>query len=394
MTNSDSKLPESYAAVLTPAGRAAIATIVVVGPEVESRLARCFHSAIGTPLPNIPINRIAFGTWSCDGESFGEELVCCRTSPNEVEIHCHGGRAAIAKILDDLQQAGFPTVHSEQHLSRSEQGTRAELILALSKTSTDLAAAHISAQLQGSLERALHDLVQTVEKNPQDGVLATEVLLKRFQFAQRILQPTHIVISGLPNVGKSSLINQIAGYERAIVYDQPGTTRDVVKITTAIAGIPVEISDTAGIRTTSDDLESEGIERAQQQIRMADIVLFVFDVTQKFDNQWFDEQTKLMGSGQKQIIVLNKCDLPREAETPPESILVSAKTGEGMDLLFEAITRLLNPAAVEVGQPMPVSKRQCGLLQKVLERLKSGNPEEAISLVREILSGPVGDSFN
>src|SRR5262249_26206167 len=142
-----------------------------------------------------------------------------------------------------------------------------------------------------------------------------------------LAQPWRLVVAGPPNVGKSSLVNALVGFERAIVFDQPGTTRDVVTALTAFSGLPVELCDTAGLRNTDDSLEAAGVARAQEQAAAADLVLLVLDVSQP----WMADQRELVDTWPRAIVVLNKADLvdanqPRSLKQP--SVTTSVVTGE------------------------------------------------------------------
>ncbi len=373
----------SFAALTTPAGRAAIATIVAVSENVASKLEPLFHSASGLSLSEIPINQIAFGIWCNDNNSTGEELVVCRFSSDTIEIHCHGGHAASSAILQDLSKCGFEILSADQYLEQQSIGNiRAEALAAASKATTELAAAHLLAQYHGALENALHELRKTInDTDSTESLLVVDSLLRSYALAKRLTTPTRIVIAGPPNVGKSSLINCIAGYERAIVFDQPGTTRDVINIATAIDGFPVDLSDTAGIRTSQDELESEGIDRARQQIQIADIVLFVFDIRAEFDEAWYREHQLLLHDEQQQILVFNKSDLVSGSQAQTNGILISAKTGSGIDQLFNAISKLINPDDLTVGCPLPFLPRHENVLQQIRRHLVADQKAEAIELI-------------
>ena len=153
-------------------------------------------------------------------------------------------------------------------------------------------------------------------------------------------RPWRIVLTGEPNVGKSSLLNALLGYERSIVFDQPGTTRDALRAITAIDGWPVELFDTAGLRTPGDSLEAAGLERAREQLAAADCVLHVTDAS----------QVATVEPRRGAILVGNKSDLidgPLCAawqQRHPGGILVSAKTGAGIDELCRILSGRLVPA--------------------------------------------------
>jgi tRNA modification GTPase len=180
------------------------------------------------------------------------------------------------------------------------------------------------------------------------------------------------VLAGRPNVGKSSLINALLGYARAIVFDEPGTTRDVLTAATALDGWPVELADTAGLHNTSDALEAAGVERARQQMAAADVLVLVFDLTQP----WSAEEASLIEEWSAAILVFNKCDLP-EAPSPnrPTGLRTSATTREGVEELIRRLAERLVPLPPPPSCAVPFTVRQVEALHEMARRIApSGVP--------------------
>ena len=181
-------------------------------------------------------------------------------------------------------------------------------------------------------------------------------LAARGSLGRHLATPFEVVLAGPPNVGKSSLINALVGYERAIVYDTPGTTRDVVTAETAIDGWPITLSDTAGLRESGDALEAAGIIGAQARLQSADLVVLVFDASQPAA----EEDQRLHSQFPTALVVVNKCDLVA-APLPPvptkhwptDSRRTSAITGQGIAELLTAISRRLVPDPPEPGAAVP-----------------------------------------
>ncbi len=189
------------------------------------------------------------------------------------------------------------------------------------------------------------------------------------------------MIAGAPNVGKSVLLNRLLGYERAIVYDQPGTTRDVLRTTTAWDGWLFELTDTAGMRdATSDPIERAGIASAHQVIAEADFVLRVFDDADRDTWETMDSHV----DAQNCLLVANKCDLiGDDVALPDGSRRVSAMMGNGVEeLVADMLSRLTSP--IEVGAPHPFLPRHQDLLQQAASHLANAMYLDCARSLREI----------
>jgi tRNA modification GTPase len=181
-----------------------------------------------------------------------------------------------------------------------------------------------------------------------------------------------VVIAGAPNVGKSSLVNALAGYQRSVVSAIPGTTRDVVTTRLAIDGWAIELADTAGLRSEVGSLEGQGIEQARGQLARADRVLWVLDASQRAGGfippVWPDAEL----SNCK--IVVNKIDLASEGgQLPANALRVSALTGEGIGELCSELSRWLVPEVPPAGAAVPFSPELCDAVAEALERLDAGD---------------------
>jgi len=189
-----------------------------------------------------------------------------------------------------------------------------------------------------------------------------------------------VAITGRPNVGKSSLFNRLVERDRAIVTDVPGTTRDTLTESVDIGGIPMVLTDTAGQRSTRDDIETLGIERAQQAMSDADLILLVLDGTVPFSAD--DQELLFRSEGSKRLVVVNKCDVAicANGDLPLgiESIKISAKTGEGIDELRTSMLAQFDNPAVDSGGLLITNARHHDLL------CRAGNElESAIAALRE-----------
>ncbi len=369
--------------VLTPAGRGAVAVIAVAGTGTTAALGQYFRSSSDFSPARLDVDRIYYGRWH---DQQGEEIVVCRCDDQEFEVHCHGGSAAVDRIVEDLCRAGGTRVASNAWLARDaanliEQDAR----IALAAARTERCAAILLDQWQGALVRAIHEVLADCASGQAPAAVAKlRMLAGRGNVGRHLVMPFEVVLAGLPNVGKSSLINALVGYDRAIVYDAPGTTRDIVTAETAIDGWPVTLSDTAGLRASCDAIEAAGVRGAQSRLQSADLVVLVFEAHRPA----LEEEQRLQSQFPAALVVANKCDLVTESpqsiptqHLPGDPLRTSAITGEGIAELLTAISRCLVPDPPEPGAAMPFRTAQIQALERAITALDEGN----ILLAGEVL---------
>ena len=298
----------------------------------------------------------------------GEEVVVTRLSDAAVEIHCHGGLAAVARIEEILSGEGCRTIPWQEWIRQEEpDAIAAAARLALAEARTTRTAAILLDQHHGALSKAMAKIEASLQAEDADTVRReTELLLSRAPTGLHLVHPWHVVVAGRPNVGKSSLVNAIAGYRRTIVHNTPGTTRDVVSVQTAIDGWPVEISDTAGLRHTVDPIEQAGIHLACERISAADLVVLVFDRSLP----WSTEDQLLVDSHPTALRVYNKSDLPSATGQRPAGFEVSATQSAGIDVLCQAIANRLVPDPPPAGSAVPFAGEQIEQLRGYMQRLR------------------------
>ncbi len=373
------------AAVLTPRGRGAVASIRVCADRLcDFPLDELFLAANQKPLSEQPVGRVVFGRW---GRDPGEEVVLCRTAETTVEIHCHGGDAAAGRILTDLQRAGCRIVAWQEQETAHACLFATECHAALANAPTLRTANHLLEQCSGTLGAALQKLqydIGTVPDGAGDALAAIDALLIWASFGLHLTVPWKVVILGRPNVGKSSLLNALAGFTRAIVFDQPGTTRDVVATETAFQGWPVRLIDTAGIRETSCALEAEGIDLGQSAAAIADCRLVVIDASQPL----LPEDFELLAASPGALVIAHKADLPDvwQNRIPAGALRVSSLTGTGIETLIKRIVETLVPDVPPAGTAIPVTRRQVELLRRGRAFLVEGNRGGFRQTVAEIVS--------
>lgn len=358
--------PDTIAAIATPAGRGAIGIVRVSGPAAPAFAERV--------LGRLPPPRVATLATARDahGEPLDEGLALYFAAPHSytgepvLEFQGHGGSVVLQSVLAAFLDAGARLAEPGEFTRRAFLNGRLDLAQAegvadLIDAASREAARSAMRSLRGEFSAAVKALVaQLTELRalteamldfPDEEVdalhwddaaarlaqvrAALDEVLARSREGSLLRSGIHAVLAGRPNVGKSSLLNRLAGAERAIVTPIPGTTRDALRETIQIEGVPLVIVDTAGLRAPGDELERLGVERTLQEVELADILLAVFDVA----SGDFSLPAEPPAAAAR-IDIYNKIDLapgfvPPSGNVP--AIVASAKTGEGIDALRRAI---------------------------------------------------------
>jgi tRNA modification GTPase len=356
---------ESTACKITGDTPSAIAVIELIGPQAAEWLAR--HWTPAHRSDTIRIDAIRYGILRLQTQAgelpgnapVGESVVVCRTAEDRYEVHCHGGHAASQAILNCLLDEGIQIQSAIESFAQTQTDPiDTEATLELLKAKTLRTARILMDQKRGALRDALNQIDRALERAdlPEARRLAEE--LKSWNsVGKHLTSPFDVLLCGPPNVGKSSLLNRILGYRRAIVHDQAGTTRDLLVEETSIEGWPVRIQDSAGIRTSGDPTEQLGVQRAIQASSSADLQLILVDPAEGWTGA---HQGLLDCKPQKSMLVLTKADLrlPRPNSLPAcPSLSVSAQTGEGIDDLLKAIARGLVPVEPSENQAVLFTER-------------------------------------
>jgi tRNA modification GTPase len=314
-------MTETLVARLTPAGQAGMATIGVFGPEAWATV-RPFFEPRG-PLANDSVSEVLVGRF---GTAVKDDVVIRFRAADDVEIHCHGGPAVIQMVLELLERGGARRSDWRIWLSHTEPKRYAEAL----------------ALCQAPTLRTANLLLNQYHLSIQPDLTADAAWA---EFGRHLTEPWLVVLAGPPNAGKSTLLNALVGYQRAITAEVPGTTRDLVQVRTAFAGWPIELIDSAGLRKTESTLEAAGIDLTRQACVDADLILWIVEPTQPVDppSDW---------DASKILRIVNKSDLAKEQVGP--GIRVSAKTGAGLDdLVAKAVDRLV-PHLPPAGTRIPI----------------------------------------
>ena len=375
--------PEPTCCLLTNSGRGAVAVVGIAGPidrltQVVDPLFKPVGSRSFQTLVQQTEQVIFYGQW----KSTAEDLVVVKTK-FDVEIHCHGGDAASAAIVDDLVRSGCESVQQQAWRLLHCDRWQAETETAICAATTTRTAGLLLKALQNQTTALAELSAKITDKQIPAAVADIEHALSWADFGISLTTPRSVVFCGHPNVGKSSLVNAIAGFQRAIVNSQAGTTRDVLSQSTAIDGWPIELKDTAGLRASEDRVEALGIEKAKQEIARSQIRCLVFSC----EDNALTVHRELLQSLNPQLVVFNKSDLVPNFQVPTELDfagpvqVVSATDQAGLKSLVSQIADVLAPKLPADKDWFPVSTWQRDQLQSILHKLNQNKFDEARALL-------------
>lgn len=371
---------DTIAAIATPLGEGGLAVLRISGPKALAVAEACFRpEGKSSARPSrAQSHTIHYGHITDAGRVLDEVLVSVMKAPRTftkedvVEIACHGGLLPAKLILDALLRNGARLALPGEFTKRAFINgridlTQAEAVADVIHSRTELALAAANEQLAGKLSQRINHLRDDLMKAlahveahidfPDEDIApdTKDKLVGRLEDAERFIDELlrtasegqilrrgiRAAIIGRPNVGKSSLLNQLLGRDRAIVSPIPGTTRDTIEETANIRGLPVVFIDTAGLRESQDVIEAEGIRRSRETLSKAELVLHVLDSSEPLTNE--DETFLREFADKKRIVVRNKTDLPPKLKLPTGigAIDVCCITGTGIEALKDAIKKLV-----------------------------------------------------
>ena len=407
-------IKETIAAIATGMSNSGIGIIRMSGPEAISIADGIFVSARKNfKLTEAATHTVHYGNIVYEDNIIDEVLIIIMKAPNSytredvVEIDCHGGVYVMKKILDILIKSGARTAEPGEFTKRAFLNgridlTQAEAVIDIINSKNKYALSNSVKLLNGKLseriteirkdlinnkayiEAALDDPEHISLDNYGDKLLITvdnyidkvDNLIKTVDNGKIFTQGVKTVIIGKPNAGKSSILNILAGYDRAIVSDIAGTTRDTIEEQINLAGITLNLVDTAGIRNTKDIVEEIGVNKAKELAEEADLILYVVDSSTELDEN--DYNILNIIKNRKTVILLNKSDLDTVTDadsiskiTDSKVISVSAKDNTGLDELSETIVKLFASGEIDYNDEVYVSgERNKEALEETLESLK------------------------
>jgi tRNA modification GTPase len=376
---------ETVACQLTAPGRGAIATVWISGSCALEIVDRFFRAASGMRLVEIPTGRLVFGAWRHDQGL--EDVVVVRPNADSVEIHTHGGWLAPRLLIQSLRGEGVCEVVCETALARIRGNPWQAAALMVAQRALTLPAANRLLRNAEELllpeVEALAAMIPDPASDPET-IRRLRALANSFRFGRRLIEGWTVVIAGRPNVGKSTLINRLVGFSRSIVFDQPGTTRDVVRQRTAVGGWPVQLCDTAGLRSTADAIERIGVQSTDQAIRAADLMIWMSDLSLP----WSDEDRRAIESVRNYMLVHNKADITPRFERRPEGLVVSLLGDHPIDAILSAIEQRLFANLPSADRPFLVCEWQLAAVERAIEQLERGARWDAARALRQPANAP------
>ncbi len=377
-------LDDTIAAIATPPGEGGIGIIRLSGPDAVSIAAKLFQPTQSIDLQTAESHRLYYGHMVVDGETLDEVLLAIMRAPHSythedvVEIQGHGSPVILRTILDALLQSGARSAEPGEFTQRAFLNGRLSLdqsqaVLDVIQAKTQLSAHYALDRLQGKFSQPLHQVRDQLtellagvgvgidypeyedDAIPQSALIdglqssltTVNQLLEHAKDGRLLKEGYSIAIVGRPNVGKSTLLNALLQTNRALVTAMAGTTRDTLEEFVDIQGIPFRLIDTAGLHESRDEVEQLGMERTQEALANADLVLVILDMSQAINEQ--DQAILQQVLSQEHLIVLNKLDLcdQHQIETistqlqldTQKIIGLSAETGENLETLKDTLVK-------------------------------------------------------
>lgn len=420
-------MPDTIAAIATASAAAAVGIVRLSGAETRCVLAALFTPVDGRSAAELPPRRMTYGTVrDAEGRTLDHALAVVfsaghsYTGEESAELHCHGSPVVLQEVLRAAFAAGARQARAGEFTERAFLNgkmdlTEAEAVIDLIDAETAEAARNAAAQVDGALRRPLEQVYDAllgltsrfyavVDYPDEDiGDLQREDMLDTLRRAENRLEellatfsrgkllklgvPT--VILGRPNVGKSSLLNALLGYDRAIVTDVAGTTRDTVEEKVRVGHVLLRLCDTAGIHQTEDAVEKIGVERARAAARQASLALLVLDGSSPLTDA-DREAMDLARQAPNLLVAVNKSDLPRAvdigclADEFDNVVSLSARSGEGVSVLCDAIGAMYPAGEGRPGELL-TNARQADAVSRALASVRSARSALRIGMTPDVV---------
>lgn len=424
-------MEHTIAAISTPIGQGGMSVIRISGENALSIADSVFESVSGKKVIKMNGYTASYGKISDNGVHIDDAVVLVFKAPHSytgedvVEISCHGGIYITKRILRTIFSKGAKPAQPGEFTKRAflngKMGlTEAESVMDIISASGDQSARAALSVMEGNLRKRIDKVREILidlaahlsawadypeEEIPDvdEGALNEKLeivkselnsLINSYDAGKVIREGVDTVIIGRPNVGKSTLMNLLSGFDRSIVTDIPGTTRDIVEETVMLGDIPLRLSDTAGIRSTDDPVESIGVKKAKDRLLSAGLIFAVFDASMPLS----DEDMELIDllKDAPAIAVINKTDLESKIDSEiikskiKHTVFISAKTGNGAKELEHEVGEIVGTSNLDTSQGILATERQFSdaqvalkSVEEALDAIKSGITLDAVTVLIE-----------
>ena len=425
----------TIAAISTAQGEGGIGVIRISGDRAIEIADAVFKNINGKKLADMKGYTAAYGSILYENEKLDEAVALVFRAPhsytgeNVVELSCHGGIYITRQVLRAVLEAGAKPAEAGEFTKRAFLNgkldlTEAEAVMDIISAKSRSAARSALSVKDGALRRKINgvkddllsiaahlsawadypeeDIAEMTDEMIFDScdkaITTLSYLLDTYDMGQAVKQGIDTVIAGRPNVGKSTLMNLLSGYEKSIVTDIPGTTRDVVEDTVLVGNVLLRLSDTAGLRDTDDKVEKIGVDRTKKRLEQCGLLLAVFDNSRELDDD--DMQLLETAAQVPTIAIINKTDLENQLdisviESKVKNIItISAARGEGREAIIEAVEKIAGTDRLNPSEGILSNERQRANVRNALASVREAKAALEMGMTYDAVTVSLEDAIS